>query len=165
MTLSFKDVAEILKIIDASSCEEVVLDLGGVRLEVRRRTSSLAPSSLAPHAAVPAAPLVDTSRPSTPAAVARTPVAPPPAATAPADGMLHVRAPMVGSFYRCLSPKEKPFAEVGQRVKRGDPLCLIEVMKLYNTITAPADGVVAAIAPDDGALVQFDQLLITLKPA
>ena len=71
---------------------------------------------------------------------------------------------MVGSFYRRPAPGEKPFVEVGQAVRKGDPLCLIEVMKLYTTITAPADGVIEAIRVEDGALVAFDQLLIVMRP-
>jgi len=89
--------------------------------------------------------------------------APAAARVAAADGAIEVRAPMVGTFYRRPSPQEKPFAEVGARISKGEPLCLIEVMKLYTTIAAPADGIVVAIAADDGALVEFDQLLVVVK--
>src|SRR5206468_3009959 len=75
-----------------------------------------------------------------------------------AEGRIPVRAPMVGSFYRRPSPQDKPFVEVGQRVNKGDPLCLIEVMKLYTTIEAPTEGVIEAIPTDDGSAVEFDQL-------
>jgi biotin carboxyl carrier protein len=71
---------------------------------------------------------------------------------------------MVGSFYRRPSPHEAPFVEVGGRVGKGDPLCLIEVMKLYTTIEAPGDGIVEAIAVEDGAAIEFDQLLFVIKP-
>ena len=154
MTLTFKDVAEILKIIDASKCEEVVLELAGVRLEVRRGTTS------DPLRTPFAAPISSGSIPapqSTPA-VAHAPTAAP-------VGTIGVRAPSIGVFYRRPSPTEKPFVEVGQRVKAGDPLCLIEVMKLYTTMTAPADGVIAAGYVADSALVEFDELLITIKPS
>jgi biotin carboxyl carrier protein len=54
--------------------------------------------------------------------------------------------------------------EVDQRVKTGDPLCLIEVMKLYTTISSPADGIIEAIAAEDASAVEFDQLLFVIKP-
>jgi acetyl-CoA carboxylase biotin carboxyl carrier protein len=157
MTLTFKEVAEILKIVDASSCEEVVLDLAGVRLEIRRGRSS--------GGAEPARPSSPVSR----AAAAPTAVATAAAAATTAvraeAGTVEIRAPMVGTFYRRPAPGEKPFVEPGQRVRKGEPLALIEVMKLYTTIEAPADGIVEAVVADDAALVEFDTLLMVLRPA
>jgi len=158
MTLTFKEVAEILKIIDASKCEEVVLDLGGVRLEVRRGSpASASPPAFQPSIAAAPIPAQRAAAPSVP--TAGLPVA----ASVPA-GSIGVCAPTVGVFYQRPSPKEKPFVEVGQRVRAGDPLCLIEVMKLYSTITAPVDGIVEAICVADGSLVEFDQVLIVIRP-
>ena len=76
-----------------------------------------------------------------------------------------VRSPMVGTFYRAPSPNDPPFVEVGTKVKRGDPLCLIEVMKLFTTITADQDGCIAHVLPGNGDLVEFDQLLFVIEPA
>ena len=71
---------------------------------------------------------------------------------------------MVGSFYRCPSPDQPPFVEVGARVAPGDPLCLIEVMKLYTTIEATIAGTIKQIAVEDAQLVEFDQLLFVVEP-
>ena len=71
---------------------------------------------------------------------------------------------MVGTFYRRPSPDETPFVEVGARVEAGDPVCLIEVMKLYTTIEVPAAGTIEAIQAEDAALVEFDQLLFLIRP-
>ena len=71
---------------------------------------------------------------------------------------------MVGSFYRCPSPDQPPFVEVGARVAVGDALCLIEVMKLYTTIEATVAGTVKQIAVEDAQLVEFDQLLFVIDP-
>jgi acetyl-CoA carboxylase biotin carboxyl carrier protein len=164
MAFTFKEVAEILKIIDASQCEEVVIELQGLRLVVRRGN----PNSTWPNTNRGLSPKVTTASPdaSSQAPGARVPrsVGRTEAEITVAEGHLAVRAPMVGSFYRRPSPEEKPFVEVGQRVKQGEPLCLIEVMKLYSTIPAPADGVLEAIAVEDGAAVEFDQLLFVIKP-
>ena len=80
------------------------------------------------------------------------------------DGLVAVRSPMVGTTYRRPAPDEPPFVEVGTRVEKGTPLCLIEVMKLYTTIEAPGAGVIVAIYADDATLVEFDQILFSISP-
>ena len=164
MPLSFKDVAEILKIVDASDCEEVILEVEGTRLVVRKgqiaglgggvaSTSSVgASTTAAPASAEQPAPAQSTEGTSDAATVNID------------DGLVAVRSPMVGTAYRCPAPGETPFVEVGTRVEKGTPLCLIEVMKLYTTIEGPSDGVIAAIHVDDGALVEFDQILFSINP-
>jgi acetyl-CoA carboxylase biotin carboxyl carrier protein len=153
MALTYKEVAEILKIIDASECDEVNIELEGVRLSVRRNTSGTA----APAAGKPAPP----PPPKIESAV--TPVAAAPAVQL-ADGA-QIRSPMVGTFYRRPSPDEAAFVEVGSTVAEGDPLCLIEVMKLFTTIEAKQAGTVKQIAVEDAQLVEFDQVLFVLDPA
>ena len=72
---------------------------------------------------------------------------------------------MVGTFDRSPSPEEGPFVEEGTKVSAGDPLCLIEVMKLFTTIEATIDGIVEAVLADDGKLVEFDQPLFVIAAA
>ena len=74
-----------------------------------------------------------------------------------------VKSPMVGSFYRAPSPDAKPFIEVGQSVKTGDTLCIIEAMKMMNQIESDKDGVVKAILLNDGDAVEFDQPLVIIE--
>ncbi len=157
MSLSYKDVAEILKIIDASNCEELVLEVGDTKLVVQRNRGDGSTAD-AVTVAAPA-----TEQPVE--ATAETPSASPmPAISASAQGT-EIRAPMVGTFYRKPSPADAAFVEEGQTVKKGDPLCLIEVMKLYTTIEAPVDGVVAAIGAVDAELVAHNQVLFVIEPA
>jgi len=73
-----------------------------------------------------------------------------------------VKAPMVGTFYRSPSPDAKPFIEVGQAVKEGDTICIIEAMKLMNEIEADASGVVKAILVENGQPVEYGQPLFIL---
>lgn len=162
MSLSFKEVAEIMKIIDSSSCEELVLEAEGMRLVVRRGGGSSVTPVSQPAAA--AAPVAAAASAAPVAAAAAKPAVAPSAATGGA-GTHTEKAPMVGTFYRRPSPDEAPFVEVGTKVSPGDPLCMIEVMKLYTTITASAGGVVDAILVDDAALVEFDQPLFVIRPA
>ena len=73
-----------------------------------------------------------------------------------------VKSPMVGTFYRAPSPTSPPFIEVGSQVKAGDPVCIVEAMKMMNQIEADHSGVVEAILVKDGEPVEFDQPLITI---
>jgi len=76
-----------------------------------------------------------------------------------------VKSPMVGTFYRAPSPGAKPFVEVGQTVKQGQTLCIIEAMKMLNQIEADASGVISEILVENGQPVQFDQPLFVIEPA
>jgi acetyl-CoA carboxylase biotin carboxyl carrier protein len=72
---------------------------------------------------------------------------------------------MIGTFYRAASPGEPPFVEVGQKVGAGDTVCLIEVMKLFNSIHAGVDGTVTRILHENATLVEFDEPLIVIQSA
>lgn len=160
MALNFKDVAEILKIVDASDCEEVILEVEGIRLVVRKGQNNGAASTTNAGVAPTAAP----------ASAEQPKPAPGSGGTSGGakvdidDELVAVRAPMVGTVYRRPAPDEPLFVEVGTRVEKGAPLCLIEVMKLYTTIEAPSAGVIAAIHADDSTLVEFDQILFSINP-
>lgn len=158
MALTYKEVAEILKIIDASDCDEVVLELEGTRLVVRRNSGGV------PSAGGVGAPAVAASSAPVASAVATPAKSRPTTASAPdpADGTT-IRSPMVGTFYSRPSPEDPPFVKQGSTVKPGDALCLIEVMKLYTTIEATTAGVISAILAEDGNLVEFDQPLFVIK--
>lgn len=74
-----------------------------------------------------------------------------------------ITAPLVGTFYRAPGPDEKPFVEVGQQVKKGDVVAIVEAMKIMNEIVATEDGVVASIEVEDESLVEYGQVLIRLS--
>ena len=79
-------------------------------------------------------------------------------------GLIEVTAPMVGTFYRASAPGAEPFVKPGDVVAAGDTLCILEAMKLMNEIEAETDGEVAAVEVENGQLVEYGQLLITLRP-
>ena len=126
-------------------------------VRISRATPVVAPAAVQYAAAPVVAP--------TPAAVpAQAPAAatPAPAASDELSGHL-VRSPMVGTFYRSPSPEAKAFVEVGQSVKVGDALCIVEAMKMMNRIEADKAGVVKAILINDGDAVEFDEPLIVIE--
>jgi acetyl-CoA carboxylase biotin carboxyl carrier protein len=94
-----------------------------------------------------------------PAPVAALVAAPP---SAPEMSGHAVVSPMVGTFYRCPSPGAPAFSEVGQTVKEGDIICIIEAMKMMNQIEADKSGTITAILVEDGEAVEFDQPLVTI---
>jgi len=76
-----------------------------------------------------------------------------------------VKSPIVGTFYRSSDPESKPFVDVGQRVKKGDVLCIIEAMKLMNEINAECDGEVIRVYVENGQAVQYGERLFAVKPS
>ena len=146
MSLRYEEIAEILKIIDNSSCDEFIVETGDMKLVVRRNgaTGHVEPVS---ELAVPAA--------SPPAA---------PAKIETAAGQAEVTAPMVGTFYRSPSPDAPTFVEVGTVVREGQPLCLIEVMKLFTTINSEIAGRVVQIGAENGELVEYGRTLFVIEP-
>ena len=157
MNLTHDDVKTILEIIDrAENLDEIELVFAGLKLHVRRSSGE----SFARSAQTPARPAM--------AAAAPAAVASPQSAPASANGRelapneVAVRAPMIGTFYRASAPGEKPFVEVGQRVKANDTVGVIEVMKLFNTISAEVRGTVVRIEAENTALVEFGQPLVII---
>lgn len=160
MDLTHQDVRDILKIIDgAEHLNEIELVMGGFRLHVVRHGAGATASTRLSAAPMPAAPVPAASV--VPIATKATPSA---AASVVPEGIVAIRAPMLGTFYRAPAPNERPFAEVGQRVKADDTVCMIEVMKLFNSIRAGVDGVVVKICAENAGMVEFNEVLIHVKP-
>ena len=158
MELTHKDVKDIIGIIeDAPHLNEIEIVYGGFRLHVHRGGSGEAAPRSAPRPVTAAAPVAGPQ--ASPAAAPR----PGPASeVALAANEFAVRAPMVGTFYSAPSPGERPFVEVGQRVKASDDVGVIEVMKLFKTLHADADGTVVRIEVENATLVEFNQVLIVI---
>ena len=159
MSLSYKEVAEILKIVDASACEEVILELENTRLVVRRGAASIAETEN-----IASRPVTKSSAIEPQASEAANASAAKNIETENDTSSFIVKSPMVGLFYRRPSPGESVFVEEGTRVSAGDTLCLIEVMKLYTRIEATLDGVIESILVEDGKLIEFDQPLFAIRP-
>ena len=98
---------------------------------------------------------------------AASPAAGSPAQASPAalsaQNLLEVKSPIVGTFYRAPSPDSPPYVEKGSSVKKGQPLCVLEAMKMMNTLECEYDGVIEEILVSNGDLVEFDQVLFKIK--
>lgn len=164
MGLTQEDVERILRIIDESGYDEIRIEYGELKLHVRRRGAASQVNELAsaaPRLAPPdeSAPATAPAQPKQAGAVG----SPAPVAEFPRGSVL-VRAPMLGTFYRASSPGGPPFVEIGSEVRADTTVCLIEVMKLFNSLKAGVDGRVMQILVENGAMVEYEQLLIVIEP-
>lgn len=159
MSLRFDEIAEIMKIIDSSSCDELIVETGNIKLVVRRNGGSTAPSVSERPVVSSTTSTVSREVPQVAAQTAQV--------TAPrieSSGKLEIKAPMVGTFYRAPSPDAPAFVEVGSVIRKGQPVCLIEVMKLFTTINSEFDGKVVQIGAENGELVEYGRILFVIEP-
>ncbi len=161
MEPSIKEIQEILKVFLDSDLQDLRLEVGSVRLAVSK-SGGMGAQGFAP--AAPAAPAARPIAVQAPAPVtAAAPAAP--ARAAAREGLTAVKAPSVGTFYRCPAPHQPPFVQPGAQVAAGDTLCLIEVMKMFTGVTAPCAGRVVEILVEDATLVEHGQVLMYVEPA
>ncbi|HTV50311.1 MAG TPA: acetyl-CoA carboxylase biotin carboxyl carrier protein [Steroidobacteraceae bacterium] len=160
MTLTAKDVAEITRLLEQSSFDELYLEIDGVKLSLKRRTGGSADTAPLDGAA-PSAPVRAAAPTGAPAAAA-VPAAPPAAEDPDA---VSVTAPLLGTFYRAPKPGAPPFVEVGSAVQEDSIIGIIEVMKLMNTVRAGVRGRVTQILGRDGTLVEYGETLLRVSKA
>jgi acetyl-CoA carboxylase biotin carboxyl carrier protein len=159
----------LLEAFEQSDWQEMTVTIGGDRLHISRlaATDGAAPAPAPPPPAptAPPAPAAAAAQPAvtTPAEPAGVTAAPPSSNGAvDVPPGTQVTSPSVGLFWRAPSPGAPPFVEVGGAVNTGDTVAIVEVMKLMNHVTAPATGTVAAILADNGAPVEFGQVLVVI---
>ncbi|MEZ5540190.1 MAG: acetyl-CoA carboxylase biotin carboxyl carrier protein [Pseudomonadales bacterium] len=150
--MDIRKIKKLIELLEESNIGELEIREGEETVRISR--NGVMPMMAAPMAY--AAPPVAAAPAPTAAPVAEAPAA------APVLSGHVVKSPMVGTFYRSPSPESPAFAEVGQSVKVGDVLCIVEAMKMMNQIEADKAGVIKAILVDDGAPVEFDQPMFTI---
>jgi acetyl-CoA carboxylase biotin carboxyl carrier protein len=155
--MDLRKIKTLIELLEQSGIAELEVKEGEESVRIARH-SPAAPQHMMTYAPpLPAPPA--------PAPAAAAPAAAPGPAKPAASKGHAVKSPMVGTFYRAPSPGAKPFVEVGQTVKQGQTLCIIEAMKMLNQIEADASGVISEILIDNGQAVQFDQPLFMIDPA
>ena len=169
MSLTQDDVAKILRIVDESGYDDIHLEIGEFKLHVQKHRAGFSDSQQPSSQFNGAAGAPQFARADSAMAPSVRSAVPPQANTRKdqpiPEGWIAVRAPMLGVFYRSPSPGEKPFAEVGHLVGAEDTVCLIEVMKLFNSIKASVNGTVRTILVENGAMVEHDEPLILIEPS
>jgi acetyl-CoA carboxylase biotin carboxyl carrier protein len=161
--LNLKELKEILQILDEKEITEFELEEEGMKLRIRKASA---------HSALPVA-VASVGAAVAPGAPVATPAAQPVSGTTPATapaagpdeaGLLQVKSPIVGTFYRSPDPASPPFVNVGDRIQVGQVLCIIEAMKLMNEIEAEIAGEVVKVHHDNGQPVQYGEPLFAVRP-
>jgi acetyl-CoA carboxylase biotin carboxyl carrier protein len=150
--MDIRKVKKLIELLEESGIAEIEITEGDDAVRISRYAN--APAA-APVAAMPAA------APAPAAAAAPVEAAAESAPTPEAEGHV-ITAPMVGTYYSAPAPGASPFVQVGDRVKAGDTICIVEAMKMMNQIESDADGVVKSIRVQNGEPVEYGQALITL---
>ena len=155
--MDLRKLKKLIDLVQESGIAELEITEGEEKVKIVK--GGVGPAALpGHHAAQVAAPAaLPAVEPMRAAPTAATPAEPEPAQ----EGQL-VKAPMVGTFYRSPSPDAKPFVEVGQAVKKGDTVCIVEAMKLMNEIETDVAGVVKAILVENGQPVEYGQPLFVI---
>jgi acetyl-CoA carboxylase biotin carboxyl carrier protein len=160
--MDFKQIQELIKMINKSNIGEVTIEQKDFKVTVKQKEENVtqvvssAPmiSAPAPMAAMPAS--------------APAPAAPAAPKTAPASdnsNLITIKSPMIGTFYRKAGPDKPNFVEVGTDVAPGKVVCIIEAMKLFNEIESEVKGRIVKVLVDDASPVEFDQPLFLVEPA
>ena len=175
--MDLKDIQELIKFVAKSGATEVELEIDNVKISIkspakkRRGVTEDVTAIIQQAPAVQQAPIVQ----QTPV-VQQTPELtaannPPPATaekvieTEKSDNYITIKASMIGTFYRSASPENPPFVNVGDTIQKGDTLCIIEAMKLFNEIESEVSGTVVKVLVDDANPIEFDQPLFLIDPS
>ena len=158
--MDIRKVKKLIELLEESNIDEMEIKEGEESVRISRNSAqavvAAAPAPVYAPAAAPApAPAPAAAAPAAPAVEA-------PAESAPATSGHVVKSPMVGTFYRAPAPTSPAFAEVGQTVKVGDVICIVEAMKMMNQIEADKAGTIEAILVENGEPVEFDQPLFSI---
>ena len=175
--MNFKEIQDLIKLINKSNLSEFKMKDGEFELTIRTdeyqkgRTPVVAPQPVismptsmppayapaSPVSATPAAPVAA----STPAAAAATEA---PAEAEKSDKYVEIKSPIVGTFYRSSSPEKPPYIKVGDRIEVGSVVCIVEAMKLFNEIESEISGTVVKVLIEDSSPVEYDQPLFLVEP-
>ncbi len=153
--MDVRKIKTLMELFEGSNIVEMEITEGEDKVRLVKGTGAVATAPIQQTMTIP--PVINTPSP------APVPTAPAPAPESSAPTGTEVISPMVGTFYRAPSPGADPFVEVGQDVKKGDTLCIIEAMKLLNEIEAETSGKIKAILVENGQPVEFGQALFIIE--
>ncbi|KAB7726162.1 acetyl-CoA carboxylase biotin carboxyl carrier protein [Rudanella paleaurantiibacter] len=152
-----RDIQKLIDFIAQSGLDEVNVETNDLKISVKRNSAT--PAAPAPAPQAPAAPVAAPA----PQAPAAAPVAPAPKA-ADTSNYITIKSPMIGTFYRSSNPETPAFVEIGDEVKVGKVVCIIEAMKLFNEIESEVSGRIVKVLVENATPVEYDQPLFLVEP-
>ena len=162
--MEYKQIQELIKTINKSNISELSIEEGDFKIVIKQELTGQVQFTMPQQVQMPVHTIQTPAAPQ-PAAVA--PPAPAPAAApaaAPASNLVTIKSPMIGTFYRSPSPDKPVFVNVGDEIKAGQVLCIIEAMKLFNEIESEISGRLVKVVADDSSPVEYDQPLFIIEP-
>lgn len=159
--MNLSQIQDLIKFVAKSGVSEVEIEQKDFKITIKTPSSKKEVQVITAPAPAPALP------PAPAAAAPSATVAPAAPAAAPAEETKYVtiKAPMIGTFYRAAGPGKPVFVNVGDEIKKGKPICIIEAMKLFNEIESDMDGKIVKVLVDDAKPVEYDQPLFLVDPA
>jgi acetyl-CoA carboxylase biotin carboxyl carrier protein len=158
MSLLHEDVVRIIQLLDASHFDELSLEAEGMKLNIRRNGAGDSSASTRSTLSVP---VISTAKVVAPIQMPTIQMQ----STASSSDLIEVKAPMLGTFYGTPKPGADPFVSPGANVTKDTVIGIIEVMKLMNSVSAGVEGTIVETLVSDGDLVEFDQVLMRVRPA
>ena len=158
--MDLKEIQALIKFVSGVGVDEVEINQKDFKLSIKKNPAQITTAQYTP-VAVQAAPVAAAPAAAAPAAAAPTA----PAAEAKADNLITIKSPMVGTFYRTPNPESPVFVNVGDDVKPGKVVCIIEAMKLFNEIESEISGKIVKVLVENATPVEYDQPLFLVEPA
>ena len=163
--MEIKEIQNLIKFVAKSGAHEVKLETDDFKITIKTNADALVPETQTTVQTIPSM-VVQASQPP----IAATEVEPPSkketeSANNEEEKLITIKSPMIGTFYRKPSPDKDVFIEVGDTIKEGEVLCVVEAMKLFNEIESEVSGKIVKILVDDSSPVEFDQPLFLVEPA
>ncbi len=166
--MELKKIQNLIKFVAKSGASEVKLEMDDFKITIKTGSDNDRPTVIQQvpgGAGIPTMPAAQMPAPQQPQAPSANQQEPPKDAGKEEDKYITIKSPIIGTFYRKPSPDKPVFCEVGDTIKEGDVLCVIEAMKLFNEIESEVSGKVVKILVDDSSPVEFDQPLFLVDPA
>jgi len=157
--MDFKQIQELIKMINKSNIGELTVEQKDFRVTIKQKEERV--TQVLPTSVQQAPAYTVSTQSATPAA----PVAEKPKTEAPADNLITIKSPMIGTFYRRASPDKPNLVEVGNEIAPGIVVCIIEAMKLFNEIESEVKGKIVKVLVEDASPVEYDQALFLVEPS
>lgn len=165
--MNLNEIQDLIKLVSKSGLTEVEIEKKDFKLTIKAEKARGSEQPIIVQSAPVAAPMISAPvMASAPAASAPQVTETPAAANTQDDSkLITVKSPMIGTFYRSSGPDKNPFVSVGSTIQKGDKVCIIEAMKLFNEIESEISGKIVKVLVDDASPVEYDQPLFLVEPA
>ena len=164
--MDIKDIQNLIKFVAKSGAQEVKLEMEDIKITIKTggKSNNIEPNGILQNVNPLSISAVTTQSSEVPLSEPKGADHKKDDSSSEDDGLITIKSPIIGTFYRKSAPDKPPFVEVGDTIKEGEVLCVIEAMKLFNEIESELAGTIVKILVDDASPVEFDQPLFLIKP-